>query len=370
MKRESVTPSMPGKALLLGKSQLGSAAPAAKGHANLDPAAEASLVAADWHRSAESLILACTRIKDAFLTFGNEQALLKAFITGLVDGHVLSRSEAKLGRAAPKLSKLIKIGEHADLLRRTEISPLLVPSYTTIYQVTVLFEKLPKGDEEQSIKELERILAKCPGDISREFLLEQTRRLKVKPKRSAAKGVTAARVSGEPPAAQKPRDLIEAGERFDLLLLTPSKQDLRLLRADYTEASTLQRCLPPLSKLIDPGAAIIIAARVSDLPVIVNILLPLCGSSRPSHILLARQPASPDVTDAEVFVTTESTELGLSLPEDGGWLDHAGPIDAPAVAARLCPAASRKLHVFAAAQADGWRCLVGDDSGIEKPSIR
>src|SRR5262249_30717449 len=173
MKRESVTSSMPGKALLLGKSRLGSAPPAKEGHANLDPAAEASLVAADWHRSAESLILACTRIKDAFLTFGKEQALLKAFITGLVDGQVLSTAEAKLGRAAPKLTKLIKIGEHAELLRREQISRLLVPSYTTVYHVTVLFEKLSKGDEEQSIKELERILAKCPGELSRDYLIEE-----------------------------------------------------------------------------------------------------------------------------------------------------------------------------------------------------
>lgn len=355
----------PPVAVLHGKTSSGDAAPATTGHADLNPAAEASLVAADWHRSAESLILACVRIKDDLTAFGQDQTLLEAFLAGLVDGSVLSRSEAKLGRRAPKLFKLVKIGEHADLLRRKEISDFLPPSYSTMYQLVVLFEQLQKG--EQGIKELARILAAGQGEISREYLSEQTHRLKQK--RSGAKGVSTAPVRSEPIVEVKPGELTE-GERFDLLLLTPSKQDLRLLRADYTEASTLQRCLPPLSKLIDPGAAIIIAARVSDLPVIVNILLPLCGSSRPSHILLARQPASPDVTDAEVFVTTESTELGLSLPEDGGWLDHAGPIDAPAVAARLCPAASRKLHVFAAAQADGWRCLVGDDSGIEKPSIR
>jgi hypothetical protein len=369
MKRESETSRVSGGALLLGKSALGSAAPAAKGHANLDPAAEGSQVAADWHGSVASLILACVRIRNALLTFGEDRALLDAFLAALVEGHVLSRSEAKLGRAAPKLSKLIKIGEHADLLRRKELSRLLVPSYTTVYHVTVLFEKLPKGDEEQSIRELERILAKCPGDISREYLIEQTRRLKVKPKRSAAKGVTAARVSGEPPAAQKPRDLIEAGERFDLLLLTPGNKDLALLRADYPDGSMLERCLP-LFQLIEDSAAAIIAARISDVPAIENKLLPLCGFSRLSRVLLARRPASPDITDAEVIITAQRGEMRLSAPEDDMWLDDAGPIDAVKVAVRLCPAASRRLHVFAPAQTDGWRCLVGDDSWAENPSVR
>jgi len=370
MKRDSETSRMPGKALLLGKSELGSAAPDAKGRANLDPAAEGSQVAADWHGSAASLILACVRIKNALLTFGEDRALLDAFLAALVDGHVLSSAEAKLGRAAPKLSKLVMIGEHADLLRREEIFPLLVPSYTTIYHVTVLFEKLPKGDEEQSIKELERILAKRLGDISREFLLEQTRLLKVKatPKRSAVKGATAAHVSGDPPATQKPCDLIKAGEEFDLLVLTPREKDLAHLRADYSDASTLARCLP-LQRLTAHGAAAIIMARMSDVPVIENKLLPLCGFRRLSRVLLAQRPTSPDITDAEIIIMAERGKMRLSPPEDGGWLDDAGPIDSLAIAARLCPDASSRLQVFAPAQADGWRCLVGDDSWAEVPSV-
>jgi hypothetical protein len=108
MKHESDTSRIPGNAALLGKSELGSAAPSAKGHANLDPAAEGSQVAADWHGSVASLIFACVRIRNALLTFGEDRALLDAFLAALVEGHVLLRAEAKLGRAAPKLSKLVK----------------------------------------------------------------------------------------------------------------------------------------------------------------------------------------------------------------------------------------------------------------------
>ena len=360
MKRDSETSRMPGKALLLGKSELGSAAHDAKGHANLDPAAEASLVAADWHRSTESLILACTRIKDAFVTFGTDQALLKAFIAGLVDGHVLSTAEARLGRAAPKLTKLIKIGEHADLLRRKQISPFLVPSYTTIYQLVVLAEKLPK--DEQGINELVRIMAKCPDELTREYLIEETRRLKRT--RSMAKDLTAARIKSEPVTEQKSSNLTQSGEQFDLLLLTPKQKDLAFLRADYADGSTLERCLP-LLRLIDHSAAVVIVTRISDLPVIANILLPICGFPRPSRVLLVRRPTSLDVTDAEVLVMAERGEMRLSPPED--WLvDGKETIDAPAIAARLYPAASRKAHVFAPAQMDGWRRL----GWVEEPSVR
>jgi hypothetical protein len=370
MKRESETSRMPGNALLLGKSELSPAAPTGNGHANLDPTAEGSQVAADWRGSVASVILACARIKNALLTFGEDRGLLDAFLAALVDGHVLSRAEAKLGRAAPKLSKLVKIGEHADRLRREEIFQLLVPSYTTIYHVTVLFDRLPKGDEERRIEELACILAKCPGEISREFLIEQTRLLKVKarPKRSMAKGAPAARVEGAPSDAQKPRALIEAGEEFDLLVLTPRKKDLAHLRADYSDASTLARCLP-LHRLTADGAAAIIMARILDVAVIESKLLPLCGFPRLSRVLLARRPTFPDVTDAEVIITAERGEMRLNSPEDESWLDDAGPIDPLEVAARLCPAASRRLHVFAAAQAEGWSCLVGDDSWAEEPSL-
>jgi hypothetical protein len=332
----------------------------------MDPAAEASLVAADWHGSAESQILACVRIRGDILTFEKDQAAVRAFLAALVDDHVLPRAEAKFGRAAPKLCKLIKIGEHADLLQRKEIIPFLEPGYTTLYQLVVLAEELPK-DKEQRVTELLRILANCRGEVSRDFLIEETRRRKQA--RRAAKRVAAARITGEPSDAQTLPPLIEAGQQFELVLLTPGERDLARLRADYADGSTLERCLPQL-KRIEHSAAVVIVARISDMPLLANVLLPLCGFPRLSRVLLARQPTSPDVTEAEIFVTAERGEIGLSAPEDARWLDDADPIDSAAIAARLFPAASRRLHVFASAQTAGWRCLVGDDSWAEEPSLR
>jgi len=153
------------------------------------------------------------------------------------------------------------------------------------------------------------------------------------------------------------------------LLLTPKPKDLAFLRADYSDHSTLERCLPSL-KLIEHSAAVVIVTRISDLPVMANVVLPLCGFRRLSRVLLARRPTSPDVTDAEVIVTAKRGDMRLSPPEDGIWLDNADPITPSEIAVRLFPAASRRLHVFASGQADGWRCLVGDDSWAEEPCLR
>jgi len=355
----------PGNTLLRGKSTQDRVANVTNAHSNMDPTKEASLVAADWHGSAESQILACVRIRGDILTFEKDQAALRAFLAALVDDHVLPRAEAKFGRAAPKLCKLIKIGEHADLLQRKEIIPFLEPGYTTLYQLVVLAEELPK-DKEPRVTELLRILTNCRGEVSRDFLIEETRRRKQA--RGAAKRVAAARVTGEPSAAaQTLPALIEAGEQFELVLLTPGERDLARLRADYADGSTLERCLPQL-KRIEHSAAVVIVARISDMPLLANVLLPLCGFPRLSRVLLARQPTSPDVTEAEIFVTAGRGEIALSAPEDAKWLDD--PIDSAAIAARLFPAASRRLHVFASAQTTGWCCLVGDDSWAEEPSLR
>jgi hypothetical protein len=265
----------PEPALLLGKSEPGFTDDAAGEHPNIDPKTEGRLAANDWHGSVKSLISACVRIRRVILTGRVDQAYLQALLTALVDGRVLSKAEARLGLAAPKLSKLIKIGQGADLLRRSEIAPFLMPSYTTIYQLVVLSETLPDGHEEQKAEALVRILAACPGEISREYLIEETRRLKRA--RNVAKAVNGIRLPERPPTEPKPRDLLEAGEQFDLLLLTPSKSDLGLLRTDYSDG-TLERCLP-LYKLIRESAAAVIAAQIADLPLIGNVLLPLCGFS-------------------------------------------------------------------------------------------
>jgi hypothetical protein len=158
-------------------------------------------------------------------------------------------------------------------------------------------------------------------------------------------------------------------KRFDLVLLTPSKDDLKRLRADYASLDALAKCLP-LREHVKESAAIVIPARISDLPVIADVLLPLAGFKRPTRVLLAQAPKSPDVTDAEVFITAER---GIEFNAPEGWLDDAEPIE---IAERLYRDASSTLHLFAHAKAkeaeakESRRIIVGDDSWFKLPSVR
>jgi hypothetical protein len=170
-------------------------------------------------------------------------------------------------------------------------------------------------------------------------------------------------------AEPKLHELYATDKRFDLVLLTPSERDLKRLRADYASLDALAKCLP-LREHVKESAAIVIAARISDLPVIADVLLPLAGFKRPTRVLLAQEPKSLDVTDAEVFITAER---GVEFNAPEGWLDDAEPIE---IAEKLYRDASSMLHLFAPAKAKEAearesRCIiVGDDSWLELPSVR
>jgi hypothetical protein len=163
-----------------------------------------------------------------------------------------------------------------------------------------------------------------------------------------------------------PHELYGADERFDLVVLTPSKDDFARLRDANLDA--LSECLP-LRKHVGDAAAIVIAAKVTDLPVVIGRLLPLCGFNRPKRILLRHQPASPDVIDAKVLVTAERGDIAFRDPPEV-WLNGADdPID---VAEKLYEASST-LHLFAAANTkkadDPRRVIVGDDSWQKWPVL-
>ena len=120
---------------------------------------------------------------------------------------------------------------------------------------------------------------------------------------------------------------------------------------------------------MDEGAVVVIAAPLSDLPMIAKKLLELCAfGGRPLHALPVRRPASWDYIDDEFILVAHRRDVRLCMPEEA-WFDDAGPIDPLAFATRVCPGAAPKLHVFATARTEGWMCLVGDDSWIAMPSI-
>ena len=171
--------------------------------------------------------------------------------------------------------------------------------------------------------------------------------------------------AAEPEASAKSHKLYGTGKRFDLVVLTPGKDDLARLRD--ANLDKLGECLP-VREHVGDAAAIVIAAKVIDLPVVIDRLLPLCGFNRPKRILLRGQPASPDVIDAKVFVTAERGDIAFREPP-GVWLDEAA--DLVDVAEGLYEASST-LHLFAAAKAKKAesRCvIVGGGSWKKLPVV-
>jgi hypothetical protein len=360
--------------LLLGKTSA-TAIAAAMPLDVVDPAREAELVVADLGASTEALIGACVRVRDAVERFRGDREREDAFLGGLVGGRVLPQAEAMLGfSGSPKLCKFRSIGDHATILLRPKLLSLLTNAdgYSVIYGVVLVFEAIP-GDEEAKVAELVRILSACPGTPSREFLAEAKKDVERRA-RAATKPAAPSTSTGDSPAPVLADTNINAdpkvGPLADLLLLlvTPGPDDWRLLRETYPDERTLSRSLP-LHELVGPRAAVIIFGQVRDLATIQTILLPLCGfAGRFPQLLLARRPSGPDVTGAGVIVTAVRGGMRLAAIED---LDlwNGDSIDPIATAARLAPEAVERVHAFAPAKAAGWRCLIGDATWTERPSL-
>lgn len=328
-------------------------------------------LAAEWHRGTGSLLRLCLGVKNGYVAYEKNKALLDAFLAPLVEADVFTAEEAILGRSASKISMFCQIAEHEQLLKAQGIARHLMSGYTIVYQACVIFKQL-KGDEAQRTAELERILAACPEDGARDYLLGVTRRLKRDAAAERHPRRTEVQSAGNAPPVTTLRALMGEGRRFDLIVLTPG-DDLRLLGDDYPEEvgqeeSTLASLLP-IHRVAAGDAVAIVAAPHRDFPIVTTRLLELCGFSRPSRVLLTRQNASRDITDADILVVAKRGAARLDLPGNS-WGGEGGVLEPLDVAARLCPDAARRLHLFASAQAQGWCCVRPEESWLERPSVR
>ena len=336
------------------------------------PLQEAQRVSSSWHESVSSLIDACERIHRVVYTFDEEEAKLEQFIKGLVKGRVLTEREGKLGVGSPKLSKLRTIGQHADLLRRRSITTYLTPEYSVLYQLCVLYKKLPDDDEKKKFVKFENVIQACSGELSRDYLTSATKRIKREKKRKRSDNNSEAE---KLPSLPTLADLISRELIFDLLLITPTKRELSLLASDY-ETNALERCLP-LFKLIDHTSAVglVVLTSVSDLTTITTKLLPISGFSDFLNILLTHEPEAADITDATVLVISKKGEkLKPHFPKNEPWFeignDRVSQTDVVSITETIFPSLSKRLHVFAEHASDGWQALIGDRSWIELPSLK
>ncbi len=327
-------------------------------HENIDPCAEGAKIVQGWQGSIRTLIEACIATNDTLGKIEKDRAAADQFIGVLVDGKILSKAEARLGAASPKLSKLRAIGENSSLLLSQDILPRLPAGYSPAYQVVALY-KLLNGDEAGRRAKLIEIMDGCDGELSREYLSKATKRAK---KSNGDRADLSASDAAESQGASPP-----SGSDFSLIVLTPAKQDLRLIGEDYSEREVLARCLR-VHELVAEEAVAVVAAPVRALPLVVSKLLPLCGFDRISHVLLTKAPSEADVIGSDVIIVAERGRQRLaSVPKDL-WSRECGH-DILSVAAAMMPESKKRLHVFATSPNEGWDSIVGDANWAEEPSV-
>jgi hypothetical protein len=324
-----VAPAAVGQNLLLSKS---------------DAATEAALVVGGFRSGVRAIIDACVRTNETIWRYSEDPDSIDAFMAVLVEGNIISPNEARLGRASPKLTKLCRIGTHCELLTREEVFQYLEPGYTILYQVIVLYHTL-QGDEDVRFQNLVQILRE-ERTPSREALSNRT---------AAAK--RAKRSSDSLPApSDSARIEGNIGRTFGLVLLTPGQHDFPTLNEDYLNPPRFSQLA---YDLLAEEATAVVVARLADLPLIENKLLPMIGFPGPSHVFLIREPGGSNVTDAEILVMADRRQTP-SVPVFR-WLSPDDSFDAVSVAELLVPDTKRKLHPFAQepATAVGWLSLIG-----------
>lgn len=284
-------------------------------------------------------------------------------------GGALSAAEARLGRASPKLSKFCKIGENADILLHAEVLPRLSGAeYTISYEMLLLHDILP-GDRASRTGCIVQIIGSVEGDISRQFLKNERKRLTdADPSADDAGRSAPIQVPPAGPSIGSMPHVAGGGQAYDLVLIEPTRNDRKLLNEDYPDPETITQLFRVFNIVADDAVVIAIAA-IADVSTILR-LLPLCGFGRPSHALLERQPASPDVLgDKIVMVAQRGRAPAVTIPGDF-WNGNTSPIANTAVADLLVPDATRKLHAFATVRTSGWTSLIGDENWIERPSLQ
>jgi hypothetical protein len=314
-------------------------------------AVEGALVVGGFRAGVRAVIEACVRTAESIRRFQDDPSAIDDFLAALVEGNVISRSEARLGLSSPKLSKFRTIGDHAELLCSDEILSHPEPGYTIPYQAVVLFNVLA-GDEHARFEQLVKILQAEP--VSRERLIAQTEMAK-RAKRSSTAGISEFNPEG---AREDIGNGIKVSKHFDLLLADLNlASDLRHTEQNYGDHPPL--CLRIRPRVAEDAVAVVIA-RLADIPTIENKLLPRWGFGDVARVLLLRDPVDPDVTDAQVVVIATRGRREIDQVGDLQWLPYGEPLDAVGLAARLVPDAKSKLHLFATQVSEGWCSIVGE----------
>lgn len=300
-----------------------------------------------------AVIQAGRLVYEAVIRFRRDRVAFNRFIDVLVESNVLTKGDGRLRERAPKLSKLYKIGQCADILERQDIAGVLPDGLSVLYQTAVLLEAQP-GDENARTEKLIELIrdGQAAQELSRGYLEQLTK---------AAK--QAARPKKPTLVTDKGSETPVYADRvvpFDFFLLTPSEEDVRRLDQDIANESSLPVCRRLNEISADEAVTLSIVPFIA-VPTLVKRVLDECGF-RVSKTYLVRQPLSADVTDVPVIVVAErGKDAAIQMP-DGDWLSDDLVADMVALAERVSPKESNRLHVFGDQSSCGWSALVGEDN--------
>ena len=311
-------------------------------------AAEAIEVLNKLRSGPRAVIDGCARTSEAIERFREQPQAIDEFMAVLADGGVISHREAKLGLSSPKLSMMCQVGAHAELLCRDEVLEYFISTgcagYTLFYQTAVLYRSFQGNDRSRFDQLIQTLRAKRPD--SRQSLIDLTKLVK---KAQVNAGGRLDEASAFDIASAK----------FDLIYTQLNQRPI-LRRLGEDQADKLPRCLRVHERVSDEALAVIVA-RLADLPIVENRLLPGFGFASVTRIFLLRNPNDADVTDEQVVVVAARNRRSAERLPDFQWLPDEELVDADSLVLRLAPHAMNKLHVFATAEAQGW-CSIVDEA--------
>jgi hypothetical protein len=322
-----------------------------------DPVREAAAIAADLDRGRESMVIACERLFQAWRMYEDDLGTRDRFIEELVRNSVVGRSDLRHGVDKSFIAKMKRVGECAPYLRRPDILPRLSEGISVLYAAAVLLKAM-EGAPEDRANEMAALLATVSGGITRDFLERETKKRKPLPEPKPAPVIESAARLAEPAA--------EAERPFDLVLITPGKEDWERLRQDYAGLDAISRLLGTIN--VNGIEAVMIFAPLREMASTTR-LLSWCGINHISHVLLTSSPPVPEVTDATVIITAEKRSGEMIVVPDDWEPFYPHPVHARVIAMQLAPNARANLHVFAPAEAgssENWIAISHQHDGGDR----
>ena len=308
-------------------------------------------------------------VTDGMVRFKGNAEQLKEFSEGLHNAKVLAQKEVANiigGRSSATISKFKKIADYRSWLLNEKILPFLSTGYSTLYELANLAEELAKG--QQGVDQLFSILSESDGEATRSWTSAKREELRSSTGASEVYGeqhddvVDVDQHEVPPLQADQADDTTKNSHKEEpirrqtvkALLLTVTDDDV--MRFDEALADNAPIACVKISNDIDAEAVLLISGKADTLLSMSTIIGSL-GFQRCVRIGLLSEPEGADITSCEAM----AVYLRGNVPLPNGATNWNTNVDPAKLADQILEGISgRRVHLFAAAAADGWETLVGE----------